>query len=857
MQLNDPWPAPYRVGLRRNSDLNVIMLNRFIAILILLLLSVALTSQARAQVSTTAEQQQFVFAYRLLQNGDTKTSAQAFDKYLENFPKGERRGDALYFRALIAWQQGERDKAALLLTDVPDMKVVPQHKVYFLRGRIDVELNRFDQALKSLEPIKLEGLDAGEKASVLYMRGLAYKGAKNYTAAAEQLAAAAELNSSVKDRSLLELGRAQALLNKPDDAIKSLEQCLALGNSAVAAEAARLAGDLAYGKNDFDKAIGYYNVVLSNHQTSPHFSPSIMQTLWAQLYAKQYNLLVGTFDQYRAKLDINDRATAWFLAGRAQQHLGRHREAIGLFDAVVANRTVAGIEDQILYRMAESQFALSEFDAMGTTLTRLAKEYDKSPYNASGDYLLAQADLKRSRPTEAAARLTAIISKGAEHPYYTTALLERAQLYTSGNQLEPAAADYETYIKLTEAPDSKLQGKLESIAKLTDLYYRLGKSDKASELTQKLLATPNLPPLLEQEAMFRQALLLIQSEKLAEGGAMLESLTKKHPQNAFIGQIHYYRGLLAMNDGKVEEAGKELEAAVTDAKLPSELKANSLLLISMRQREKGEDDKAAESLGELEKIITLERMRDNDLMWLGRYYIVKEPRSVFKYVTPLIDGKRKVTDAQKTEALFVVGQGLRAIKKLDLAIQSFKEVEALGQGYGLLARLEVARTQAEAGKLSDSIESYRGLMIAQDAGIASTAMLESAQIQRQLAVNLKAAGDTEGADRANQEAYQLLFRLTVLYTVPELSPTPELAHLERAELAAVIGKPDDSATSLKELRERFPEGPYAAYAAALAMIEKKETTEAATQLRKLRQQKLDNRLAARVHAKLRELEGNP
>lgn len=820
-------------------------------------LSLAFTATVFAQTSTTAEQQQFVFAYRLLQNGDTTNSAQAFDKYLENFPKGERRGDALYFRALIAWQQGQRDAAAKLLVDVPDMKVVPQHKLFFLRGRIDVEQSKFDAALKSLEPIKLDGLDASEKGSVLYMRGLAYKGAKNYTAAVEQLTAASQLESSVKDRSLLELGRAQALLNKPDDAIKSLEQCLALGNTSVAPEAARLAGDLAYGKNDFEKAIRLYNTVLANHQTSPHFQPAILQTLWAQLHSKQYNLLVGTFDQYKAKIDVKDRATAWFLAGRAQQQLGRHREAISLFDAVVANRNIADIEDQILYRLAESQFALSEFDAMGTTLARLAKDHANSTYNASGDYLLAQADLKRSRPTEAAARLTAIVSKGSTHPYYATSLLERARIYASSNQLEPAAADYEAYIKLAEAPNSGLPGALETLAKLTDLYYRLGKFKEAGDLTQKLLASPNLPPQLEQEAMFRQALLLIQTEKFNEGGAMLEALTKKHPQNAFIGQVHYYRGLIAMGDNKIDDAAKELQAAVADANLPAELKANSLLLISMRQREKGEDDQAAATLGELEKVITLDRMRDIDLMWLGRYYIVKEPRSAFKYVTPLIDGKRKVTDPQKTEALFIVGQGLRAIKKLDLAIQSFKEVEALGHGYGLLARLEVARTQAEAGKLSDSIESYRGLMIAQDAGVASTAMLESAQIQRQLAVNLKAAGDTEGASKANQDAYQLLFRLTVLYTVPELSPIPELAHLERAEVAGIIGKADDVATSIKELRERFPEGPYAQYAVALELITKKQTTEAATVLRKLRQQKIDGRLAARVHAKLRELEGNP
>ena len=811
-------------------------------------------SMAQAQTSTTAEQQQFVFAYRLLQNGDTSTSAEAFDKYLDNFPKGEKRGDALYFRALIAWQQNQRDKAAQLLVDVPDMKVVPQHKLHFLRGRIDVEQGKYDNALKSLEPIKLDGLDASEKGSVLYMRGLAYKGAKNYTAAAEQLTAATQLESSVKDRSFLELGRAQALLNKTDDAIKSLQACLALGNSSVAPEAARLAGDLAYGKNDFENAIKFYNTVLANHQTSPHFAPAIVQTLWSQLYAKQYNLVVGTFDQYKAKLDVKDRATAWFLAGRAQQQLGRHREAIALFEAVVANRNIADIEDQILYRLAESQAALSEYDAMTTTLTRLAKDHAASPYNASGDFLLAQADLKRSRPTEAAARLTAIVSKGQTHPYFTTALLERARLYSSANQLEPAAADYEAYIKLAEQPNSPLTGLQETLTKLTDLYYRLGKFKEAGDLTTRLLAMPNLPPLIEQEALFRQALLLIQGEKFSDGGAVLDSLTKKHPQNAFQGQVRYYRGLISMGDNKVDDAVKELQAAITDTNLPQELKANSLLLISMRQREKGEEDAAATTLGELEKVITLDRMRDLDLMWLSRYYIAREPRSAFKFVTPMIDGKRKVTDAQKTEALFIVGQGLRAVKKLDLAIQSFKEVEALGHGYGLLARLEVARTQAELGKLSDSLESYRGLMSVQDAGIASTAMLESAQIHRQIGANLKTAGDTEGSDKANREAHGLLYRLTVLYAVKELSPIPELAHLERAEMATLIAKPDDAAASLKQLQERYADSPAAGYATALQLISQNQKTEAATLLRKLRQQKMDGRLAARVHAKLRELE---
>lgn len=815
------------------------------------------SAAASAQTSTTAEQQQFVFAYRLLQNGDNKTAAEAFDKYLDNFPKGERRGDALYFRALIHWQNGKRDEASKMLADVPELKVVPPHKLNFLRGRLAVEQSKFEEALKVLEPVALDKLEADERAPLLYLRGLAYKGTKNLTGAQDALAAAAQIESSVKDRSLLELARVQALLDKTADAIKTLDKCLALGNTSVAAEAARLAGDLAYSGNKFEDAIKYYNTVLTQHQTSPHFAPSVMQMLWSMLYAQQYGPLLTTFEQYKAKLDLQDRAAAWFLAGRGNQQLGKHKEAVSLFETVVAVKTNSPIEDQILYRLAESQNALGDLDAMGTTLNRLAKDHPQSQYNASGDYLLAQADIQRNRPTEAAARLSSIINRGREHPYYPQALVERARLYTAGSQFEPAVKDYEAYLKLAEEPNQSLAGVNETLVRLCDVQFRLGKFKESGEVAAKLLEKENLPPLIEQEALFRQALVQIQLEKYKESAASFEKLSTKHPQNAFIGQVAYYRGLLLLSEGKADDSIKQLQAAIGDPHLPDDLKANALLLISLRQRERNEHDNAAVTLGQLEKVITLERMREIDLLWMGRYYVHKDPRTAFRYVYPLVDGKRKVDEVQKTEALFLVGQGLRGVKKLDLAIQSFKEVEAMGHGYGLLARMEVARTQAEAGKLSDALETYRGLMIAQDAGVASTAMLESAQIQRQLAANLKRASDDEGAGKAIKEAYNLLYRLTVLYSAAELSPVPELAHLERAEIAADAGKPDDAAVSLKELRERFADTPYANYAQAVQLIEQKKDADAATLLRKLRQQTLDARLAARVHARLKELEAAP
>jgi len=108
---------------------------------------------------------------------------------------------------------------------------------------------------------------------------------------------------------------------------------LNLGNTDVAAIAAHLAGDLAYEGGEFGRAIEFYNVVLTRHQSSDEFKPVVISAMWAMLKARRFDALAKHFEQYNAKLDINDRAAAWFLAGRAQQELGDHQKAASLFAA--------------------------------------------------------------------------------------------------------------------------------------------------------------------------------------------------------------------------------------------------------------------------------------------------------------------------------------------------------------------------------------------------------------------------------------------------------------------------------------------------------------------------------------------
>ena len=70
------------------------------------------------------------------------------------------------------------------------------------------------------------------------MRGQTYWALKNLPAAEGQLQQVVAMDSPWRAGGLLDLARIRALLGRKDEAAKALKQCLELGNTPVAAEAA-------------------------------------------------------------------------------------------------------------------------------------------------------------------------------------------------------------------------------------------------------------------------------------------------------------------------------------------------------------------------------------------------------------------------------------------------------------------------------------------------------------------------------------------------------------------------------------------------------------------------------------------
>jgi tetratricopeptide (TPR) repeat protein len=840
---------------------------RRLACAALCLLTVALWAwPAAAQDSSSPAHQEFVFAYRLLQRGEDDSAREAFDEYLGKFPNDEKRGDALYYRALLERKANRNAKAAELLKDAPAPKLVPDYAVLILKAQVAYDLGQHDQAAKWLEQINQGSLEPTIQASVLYLRGLTYRGMNNLPAALAQLQQVAAIDSPLKARAMVDLAKIQALTNKTDEAIATLQGAIALNDAATSAEAARVGGDLAYQANQFDKAIELYRVVTTHHTSSPHFGFAVTGILWSQFKAGKFGDVLTTFEQFRETLPQEQRVPAWYLAGSAHQQLNQHEQAINVLRSVLTAAAGSELEDKVLYKLAVSQSALGQYDAMGETVARLNKQYPESTLKYDVEFLLAAADAKRGDPARGAARLTTIIDAGQQHPYYQQAILQRARLYETNNQLAPAADDYARVIGLAYVKPQGIAAPTiyDAALRLIDLRQRLDQAEQAQQVATELLARPDLAPLTQQQAMYRLALIQIKLNKPDAALKTLDDLLAKHPQNIHLAESRYYRGLLLMSLSRPDDAVTDLRTAADMPSLPDALKINAMRLAATRLRDAQQEAPAGELLLALEKLVGLARLTPDELVWLGRYQLhnVKAPegpRAALKYLKPILEGSTNAPGPQRAEALLLVAQALRQLDDKDAAVQALKQVVAMGEGNDMQARLELARTLRLAGKNEEALAEYAGLIIAPQTPVASEALFQSAMIQREIVVQKQRASDAAGAERAREEARKMLKRLVLLYSFPELSPLPELAHIHLAELLAASGKQAAAIAEMQELSQKYPDSVYAAYAKAMLLALENKRAEAKTLFNELRNRKppVDARLAERLEQQVKALEGAP
>lgn len=799
------------------------MATRFVVMLCVIIFSAPAVS---VLAQSDAEHQQFLFAYKLLQRGEVADAAAEFDEYLGKFPRGAKLGDAQYYRALLFRKGGQNAKAATLLDSAAEPTIVPAYAVKLLHGQVLSDQGKFKEALVPLEKIKTEDLDDKIAVSALYLKGLAYRGAENMGAAATALADAAQLDTPMKARALLDLAKVRAMMKDNVKALAALERCLKIEDNAITPEAARFAGDLSYNAGDFAKAIGYYNTVASRYQSSPHFAPAVVGLLWAQFADQRYDDLRKTFDNAIDALPVSDRLPAYYLAGSAYQEQGRHDKAAALLRQVAGGSGSLPVQEKVLYKLALSQFELKQYDAMSQTIASLTQRFPQTKLAVDVAFLQATADAKAGQVQQGASRLTQFIERGSTSPYYQQALLRRAHLYETNGEIEPAANDYQAYLATIDTPSPT---SLQAGFRLMELLVALGKHEQVIDLASSVLQlgdTKLRTPEVEQEALYRLAVAQRFSGDLDKALQTHSRLTSEHPINPYRAESVLEQGLIRMTQGDSDRGIPLLLDAVEREGLAKPSKLSALRIVAQHDADNGKIGRSFETRMKMQALAGPDVFTDDERLWIGEKLIDRrDPDAALKYLDKI------TSDASKQRAMLLQGRAQRLAGLHDQATATLGEVRAISERFGTEAWLELAINYRDMGKPREALAELVPLQNP-DRGhrIASRALYEAGVIHQRLYMTTKATSPDEAAGHA-KAAREAFKKLWLLYPDREGEVQAKRAYLGLAQLQQAMGNVAQEVETLEELATAHPESPYATFAKAILAIRADKMERADTYLR--------------------------
>lgn len=782
--------------------------------LLLMVLALALLPSG-AIAQSDAEHQQFLFAYKLLQRGDVAEASAAFDEYLGKFPAGEKVGDAQYYRALLYRKAGQDDKAMGLLQSAKSPTIVPAYAVKLLLGQILSDQGKFKESLGPLEQIQTDGLDDKVAVSALYLKGLAYRGAGNLEASATALADAAQLDTPMKARALLDLAKVRALMKDSVKAITALERCLAIEDQSMIPEAARFAGDLSYNAGEYGKAIRYYNTVATRFQSSLHFAPAVVGMLWAQFADSRYDDLKKTFDRVIDALPATDRLAAYYLVGSAYQEQAAHEQAVAMLSKVAGRPGSLPIQEKVLYKLALSQFELEQYNAMQATVGSLLKRFPDTKLAVDVAFLQATADAKSGRVLQGAARLTQFVDQGKTSPYYQQALLRRAHLYETNGEIEPASQDYRSYLDTIDTPTAT---SLQAGFRLMELLGAMNQHDKVIGLSTGVLQIGDKTlrtPQVEQEALYRLAVAQRYKGDLDQALATHRRLTREHPVNPYRAESLLEQGLIRMTQGDSDRGVPLLLDAIEHQGLGKPSKLSAARIVAQYYADNDKDQQAYEMRAKMQQSFADRDgiLTNDEKVWMAEYLLQQgKPKQAERFASGAWGG------SVKEKAMLLTGRAQRMNASLDEAMQTLSEVRAVSERYGTEAWLEIALVYRDQDKDAEALNELVALQNP-DRGhmIASRALYEAGLIYLSQYRNDRSTSpnQAEASAKAAREAFK---KLWLLYPDRAGENQAKRACLALAELQQLMGDAVAEVKTLEELATVHPDSPYASFAKGLLAI---------------------------------------
>jgi TolA-binding protein len=305
-----------------------------------------------------------------------------------------------------------------------------------------------------------------------------------------------------------ELGVAEMERNHYDEAVTILSPLTTSKNGSLAAKSLLKTGTAYQQLNQDEQAIAAYRRIISNYSNAPERSDALAAL--KSLYIEQNKL-----DAYTALL----------------------KEA-NLPDDIEL--------DAAYYSAAEAQYASGNWNAAQLTFSRYLQQYPTGAFANKAHYYSAESFYQQKKYSEALAEYDAVLQNEWNDFSEESAVRSGAIATNAGDYT--AAARYYGQLRNKSLSAANLQLAYTGLMRSAD---KINNSADAARYADTLLALPDLPPAVIDEARLLQARQLTASGRSAS--TIYQSLTTSK-NTAIAAEARYYTAADLLRVGKLKEA---------------------------------------------------------------------------------------------------------------------------------------------------------------------------------------------------------------------------------------------------------------------------------------------------------------
>lgn len=566
---------------------------------------------------------------------------------------------------------------------------------------------------------------------------------------------------------------------------------LAATNAAgprVGGEAWFQLGEILFRQRQYEASARAYEQLVTRYPGDERVADSRLQRAWASHHAGLYAAGLTACDD-ALKAGAGKHEAEWlYLKANCERQLARYDAALETYAALLQRHPGGDVAQAAGYERALVLFKTGRY----TEAVQAGRPLTPGPRLEKDLYwLLAESGAAMGDDALAVQYYRLLVDKYPRAELAADAMYRLGHLMQKKGDLLPAA---EWFVRLAgDFPTNALAA--QALYAAGACRNKAGQADAAIRDWGRLIqAYPS--SAFTEEALYRKGIGETALKRDEQATATWRELLKRYPSTRFAAEANFWSGVLAEERGRLDEAESAFRTAL-GAKPAADLEARARFRLALVLQRRNMPDESASLLQGLLAGGVTNAFTPELLEWLTDYRLQRKEYPAAVEVSALL-AQRAGTEAWQQIAWCLHGKALAGAGRTEDARAAFEKTVTIG-----------ARSQAAAdawlrlGDLAlqgqDAAGARRAYEKAAALSSADTLLALRVQAYAGLARALKAQGDLEGAAR---------HFLSVGVLFDDASLVPECLH-EAAAAYAALGRADDSAKIVKDLKSRYPDSPWA------------------------------------------------